>query len=244
LAGRSLDGFSGQELDHAYEESVGAAFEGRLLDGTDFPLPDPHVCCFATAASEAGIPHWAFYGRSGAGLVLVFDGEALSRSQLDLVPVIYDVAEQKRLLTGALELGAKTARAAHQLALKYGTAAAERACLVAGHAFGATTSLLAATMKRPSFDFEHEWQLLAGYVSEGGGGPEPDSSVKYGVEAVGPILRSYFEVRFPPEALKAVVVGSTYSDLNVPVVRAMLQEHRYKSVEIRLGGIALRSFPL
>ena len=85
------------EVDEPYKASVRAAFEGRLLDGTDFPLPDPHICCFATAGSEAGIPHWALYGRSGAGLVLVLDGKALSGSKLDLVPVIYDVAQQRRL---------------------------------------------------------------------------------------------------------------------------------------------------
>ena len=113
---------------------------------------------------------------------------------------------------------------------------------MAGHAFGATTSLLAATMKRTSFEFEHEWRLLAGYVPDGQ--PERDSSVKFGVEAVGAILRSYFEVRFPPEALKAIIVGSTHCDLNVPVVKAMLEEYGYRSVEIRVGEIALRSFPL
>ena len=236
-----LDGFSGQELDEPYKESVRAAFEGRLLDGTDFPVPDPHICCFATAGSESGIPHWALYGRSGAGLVLVLDGKALCASKLDLVPVIYDIDQQKRVLTDALELGRKTARQAYDFSLKYGREAAKRSCLVAGHAFGATTSLLAATMKRPSFEFEHEWRLLAGYVPEGD--PEPDASINFGVEAVGPILRSYFQVRFPPEALKAVVVGSSHSDLNVPVVKAMLKEYRYKSAEIRLGEIALRSFP-
>jgi hypothetical protein len=237
-----LDGFSGQELDDPYKESVRAAFEGKLLDGTDFPVPDPHICCFATAGSETGIPHWALYGRSGAGLVLVLDGKALSESKLDLVPVVYDVAQQQRLLTDALELGRKTARQAYHFGLQYGKQAAERACLVAGHAFGAATSLLAATMKRPSFEFEHEWRLLAGYVPEGA--PQTDASINFGVEAVGPILRSYFEVRFPPEALKAIVVGSSHSDLNVPVVKAMLKEYRYESVEIRLGEIALRSFPL
>jgi hypothetical protein len=237
-----LDSFSGQELDEPYKESVRAAFEGRLLDGTDFSVPDPHICCFATSGSESGIPHWALYGRSGAGLVLVLDGKALSASKLDLVPVVYDVAEQQRLLTDVLELGRKTAREAHHFSLKYGSEAAARSGLVAGHAFGATTSLLAATMKRPSFEFEHEWRLLAGYVPEVG--REPDASVNFGVEAVGPILRSYFEVRFPPEALKAIVVGSSHSDLNVPVVKAMLKEYKYKSVEIRLGEVALRSFPV
>ena len=58
------------------------------------------------------------------------------------------LAEQQRLLTDVLELGRKTAREAHHFSLKYGSEAAARSGLVAGHAFGATTSLLAATMKR------------------------------------------------------------------------------------------------
>jgi hypothetical protein len=240
LSRRILGDLCREDVDKVFRETISLAFDGLLLDGTDEPLPDPHVCCFTTADREREIAHWALYGRSGAGVALVFDGIGLSRlKSADLVPVVYDFDAQMKLLGDALVVGRTTAQAAYAFGRKSSEREARRCCLIASHTFGTAAFVLAAAMKRPMFQFEREWRLLTGWRPAGLPSLE---GVRFDVEVVGPVLRSYFEIPFPAQALKSVVIGASHADLNEPVAKALLKELGYEAVDVRRGDVSLRSF--
>jgi hypothetical protein len=178
------------------------------------------------------------YGRGGSGFILVFDGAALSAKKVaDLVPVIYEPAEQSAYIREVIEQGRKTSAEARDRTARYGEEIARKSHLVAAHAFGAMVSMYAATMKRKAFEFEKEWRLLVGYLDA----PPVGQQMAFNADAAGAILRSYFEFPFAPKDLKAIVVGRVNADLNEPVVEAILTEG-YRQTEVRVGKVALRSF--
>jgi hypothetical protein len=90
-------------------------------------------------------------------------------------------------------------------------------------------------MKGPEFAAEAEWRL----IHPGGGVVEGAS--KIGVEARGPILRTYFEIGFEPADLVSVIVGPVHAELNRPVVKRLLEEHGYVATTVETGKVALRT---
>jgi hypothetical protein len=227
--------------DAAMGKELFASFAGRMVNGSKQPLPDPHICCFSRPEAESQAANWALYGRGGSGFALVFDGHALADTKrVDLVPVLYDAGEQQARLRALITLARDTCAAARQRAVPYGSDYIERSHRVVAHAFGAVIAVHAATMKRDAFAFEKEWRFLVHHVPIDI--PEVESP-KYGVEAVGPIIRSYYEVHFAPTALKEIIVGQTHAKLSVPVVESMLRQYGFgDDVAVRVESITLRSF--
>jgi hypothetical protein len=228
------------EADRIYRAAVEAALEGKLLDGTTKPLPSPHVCCFSTPESEGKVEHWALYGRGGSGFALVFDGPALverATGLADLVPVIYAEEEQAKLLRDVIDRGRQVAGEAADYAEKYNTGWAIRTFLITAYAFGTLASYFAAATKKGEWAFEKEWRLLAGSTRI----QDERETMKFSADAVGPVVRTFFEFPFEPASLKAIIVGPVHGELNVPAVEDLLPAYGYRNVEVRLGQIALRT---
>jgi len=215
------------------------SFAGRMF-GSKHALPDPHVCCFSRPDVEHQAETWALYGRTGSGFALVFDGQELANTRLtDLVPVLYDAKTQQEHLRALIGKAQTTCAAARELARPYGTDLVAKIHLFVAHAFGSLIAVHAATMKRDAFQFEKEWRFLVHSLPVE---PEDVESLAYGVEAIGPIVRSYYEAPFKPTALKEIVVGKTHASLNLPVVEAMRSKFQLEHVDVREGNIALRTF--
>jgi hypothetical protein len=230
--------------DHLFKATVRSALDSELLDGTEHRLPSPHVCCFSTTGAEEKVEHWALYGRSGSGFGLVFDGPALAaraEGRADLVPVVYQQRQQRQIIGDVIERGRRAALAAAQYAMKrYGDDdLATRSFVVTAHAFGMAASHVAAVAKRSGFRFEQEWRLLAGALPSVKieGQPKMDFSA----EAIGSVIRTFFEFPFEPTDLKAVIVGPVHADLNLTAVKDLIEEREYPNVEVRIGKVALRT---
>ena len=52
---------------------------------------------------------------------------------------------------------------------------------------------------------------------------------------------SYFDVKFEPDDLLAVIVGPVHADVNRPVIYRLLAEHGYANTRIEVGSVALRT---
>jgi hypothetical protein len=223
-------------------EEVFASLAGQLR-GQKHDLPDPHVCCFSEPECEANLPHWAMYGRGGAGFALVFDGEALAKAEnVDLAPVIYDQAVQLDRLQQVLTLGVQTCAAVRARAEKFGRAMMDQMHRISAHTVGVIMSMHAAVMKRPEFRFEREWRLVVSHVH---GETQSDSKLAFGADSSGGILRSFFEFPFPPTLLREVVVGAAQATLNEPVAKMLLHYGDYPEADrptVRTGTVALRVF--
>jgi hypothetical protein len=220
-----------------------AGTRGGWFSGKDHRPPEPHICCFAAPTegptpTEASTALWAMYGRNGAGFALVFDGGALSLSPLvDFFPVSYDPADQRAKLSAVIDLGRETAMSAHALALREATDVAARNFMgLAAHTFGAILAMHAAAMKAPRHDFEREWRMMGSYLAV-----EPvGEQLEFGIQASGPLLRTYFERSFPKSALLEVVVGAKHYDLNEFVVSAMLEHFKFKDTKVVEGQVNIR----
>ncbi len=219
-----------------------ASLAGRVRDGSLDPLPDPHVCCFSQPECEMGVEHWSLYGRGGAGFAFVFDGPSLAANKsADLVRVTYDVNVQKAQFSSLIEAARETCAAARNRTAAVGALdEIEKAHRAAAHAFGGVAAVHAATMKREMFKFEKEWRLMVAWKPIKI--PDRDTPLEYSVEAVGPVLRSFYELPFDPKTLKAIVVGPQHADVNRPVVEALLNQYDYENVEVRVGSVSLRTF--
>jgi hypothetical protein len=90
--------------------------------------------------------------------------------------------------------------------------------MVTAHAFGTVASYVGAVAKRSEFSFENEWRLLAGKLDVKIDGEE----MRFSAEAVGQVLRTFFEFAFEPADLKTVIVGPVHADLNVTAVKDLI----------------------
>ena len=59
----------------------------------------------------------------------------------------------------------------------------------------------------------------------------------------GPLLRTFFDVPFDREDLASITIGPVYADLNVPVVKRLLQHHGFTKTKVEIGTVALRTLP-
>jgi hypothetical protein len=242
LARRYLRTMKNTPRDSVFRRTIRTALKGELPDGKEKRLPSPHVCCFATAESERNLPHWAMYGRGGSGFALVFDGPALaSRGPADMVPVVYQRRHQRKLIGDVIDRGRKAAEDAGQYAMDTYRDQdwATRTFMIAAHAFGTAAYYVAAVAKRKEFAFEKEWRLLTSRLA---GVKEMDGvpTIKFAAEAVGPVIRTFFEYPFEPSDLKAVVIGPVHADLNVTAVKDLLDDE-FPHVDVRIGKVALRT---
>lgn len=242
LARRYVRGFKKERPeDVVFKKVTMGALNGELPDGTEHRLPSPHVCCFSTPEALDKVEHWALYGRGGSGFALVFDGPALkSRGKADLVPVVYKKTRQRELIRNVIELGRKTAvRALQYTRAQWDDESLARGSyMVTAHAFGTVASYVGAVAKRSEFSFEKEWRLLAGKLDVNVEGGE---DLRFAAEAVGQVLRTFYEFPFESADLKAVIVGPVHADFNVTAVKDLIHAFGYPSVQVRVGRVALRT---
>lgn len=226
--------------DQIFEEEIRASFDGKLTDGKIKQLFDPHICCFTTEDNADVVAHWAMYGRDGSGFALRFKGKALDNmvsQNATLVPVVYDEAKQGEHMRALLGIARASCFKAFEYAHKYGGSEywPARSYKIAGQAFGNVITLHAATMKAPSFAAEKEWRLLHVGI-EKKGGPQLMKA-----DARGAIIRTYFEAKFVPDDLEAVIVGPVHAGPNLPVVRRLLEKYGYTNTKVETGKVALRT---
>jgi hypothetical protein len=230
-------------LEHAFKRVMEAGTRGGFFAGKDRRPPEPHICCFAAPTdgptpTEASTALWAMYGRNGAGFGLVFDGDELNLLPLvDFFPVSYVPADQRTKLVDVIKLARETAMSAHALGLCEATDVAARNFMgLAAHSFGSILLMHAAAMKAARHDFEREWRMMGSYLAV-----EPvGEQLAFGIQATGPVLRTYFERSFPKSALLEVIVGAKHYELNEFVVSAMLEHHKYKDTKVVEGEVNIR----
>jgi hypothetical protein len=237
-----LGKFADGDWDTVFSDEIHASFEGKLTDGKEVRHLDPHICCFTEADTAETVAHWAMYGRDGAGFALKFKAQALEdKKNVGLVKVTYDEAQQRKLIVEALQIARQGAQAAFDYATAmYGDFWPKRSFKVASHGFGGALSLLAATMKAKEFKAETEWRLLHAGRVVGEDGKE-NRKIKMGAEAKGSILRTYFDVPFDADDLVSITVGPVHADLNLPVVKRLLEQHDFPRTLVDVGTVALRT---
>ena len=232
------------ETEREFQRGIDAGTRDRSYLGGERRIVEPHVCCFAAPLNEpdpteTSIAHWALYGRNGAGFVLVLDGAALAGLRLvDFFPVSYEPAGQRAKLEVVVKIAKKTAIDAYRLAQRK-RAREEFALYVlrsTAHAFGSILAMHSAAMKGPMHAFEREWRLMVSYLRVKSVGKQQ----KFGVQASGPLLRSYYERPFPKSALLEVIVGAKHYELNEIVVTAMLDDLKYRRTKVRRGEVNIR----
>ena len=108
-------------------------------------------------ASVDNVLHWLHYGRSGTGVAIGFDATAVRRAPFDLFKVVYDRAEQDRLVASVIQ---GTAGALEHCLVDLEAAEGDALKEVAAHIAAGRLWALASLMKNPVFAAEGEWRLV------------------------------------------------------------------------------------
>jgi hypothetical protein len=220
--------------DEIFRDELFATLSGRMTDGREAHLMDPHISCFTETDSAHVVAHWAMYGRDGSGFALKFKGKELKKKvDVRLAKVNYDEVSQREHMRELLVLARETSERAGVYAKEnHGGAWVDPSVRIAARAFGGVISLHAAAMKAPEFAAEKEWRLVH---------PGFQSELNRGLEAKGPILRTYFELKFEADDLLSIIVGPVHADLNRPVVWQLLRDFGYANTTVETGKVALRT---
>ena len=214
------------------ERNSGAAAIWSVAHATFADVPEPKdlaplyfdafVASFCAHADKS--VHWLHYGRSGHGYAVAIDFGALDYTGWSLVPVVYEIADQQRILEslyGGIQHNAATLMHANG-----GTWDEKDLALlvyVAGHLIFDVTRAIAPCFKDPCFSAEEEWRLFRTWV-EGRVAEEGKFPLKFRAKQ-GRIV-PYTEFALAPQALKKVVTGYQVPDHPAhQSIRFLLQEN-------------------
>jgi len=200
-AREQIEGYVGS-VDKDFVRSI-----GRLLDLSNVPAAyrmELRAYVISFCARDDNALHWLHYGRSGAGVAIVFDGSALERAPFDLVKVVYTAAEQHALIESVIEA---TASCLSRNVSKFRGAEGDALVEVAANIAAARLRFIPPLMKHPGFETEEEWRLVTHDV----GGQRVDGeslvTLPMGYRAVADRVVPYQELVFERLPATEIVLG-------------------------------------
>jgi hypothetical protein len=202
---------------------------------------DAFVTSFCARADKS--VHWLSYGRGGFGYAVGIDSSLLDLAGWSLVPVIYDEAEQRRVLA---EIYDKIQVAVATLADTFKSAPpiVDMIESIAGDLVADVTGLIAPWYKHPCFAAEEEWRLFRPRVEGKNVKPERMFPLKF--RAYRDWVVPYAEFVVKPEAFRKVIMGSQVPDHPTrQSLRLLLRENGIDlaTCEIEQSNVPVRGAP-
>jgi len=182
-----------------------AVFDGAppLPAGTEIRI-DAFVCSFCSRADTS--VHWLHYGRSGRGYALAVDFGKADLKDWSLVPVVYDKADQLRILSGIYDhVEQRAASVAENPQAKADIDILRFVEFTAGRVIADLTSVVAPCYKDPCFKAEEEWRLYR-CLYDGDHVP-PEGRFPLLFRHQNGLVVPYTEFRLKADAFKSVMMG-------------------------------------
>jgi hypothetical protein len=195
---------------------------------------EPFVVSFCARADLA--LQWLHYGRSGKGVALGFTGAELEQSPYDLIPVLYDRAEQENLLKSVISTAYETITS--QFA-GVPSEIHEPMLVVASHIAAQYILAVAAQLKDPAFAGEEEWRLLTMDFT-GEGIPVPKVPTATHFRSVSTRVVPYKTFQFSPMQIREIILGYGVSMLQDDPALAVLFRRMGYAISVARSAVRVR----
>jgi Protein of unknown function (DUF2971) len=145
-------------LVHPYLSAIPGLFKEVVVDNFEF-----YIACFCEHGDQ--LSQWRGYPSTGGGYAIGFDPTVLGKGRL-LRNVIYDVDEQRALLTAALRPACELIRDAYALSYDAESEYIQKSAVMAAQAAVSSVAECSWSFKHPGFAEEKEYRLLRASANE------------------------------------------------------------------------------